>query len=370
MIVVGAISQLIGLVAYAIHHAGSAAASSESVFDLTRLPNAILFSGLMVMALGGVMMFAGPWLYANERTPGRNFAQVLVPLVAVASIAGCAAAVNKSEAKGNGAKGAVAAGATQTTAHDMSKMAGATPTTVHAHDMANMGAILTGTATGESPCEKAIAKPLSPGEVGNGSGGSASNTNAEGGHGGRGMVKQVPLTSAQRVLLKTQMTQARSVAFKYPTVKQALAAGYAQSTVYLPCIGAHYTNLALIGHFDPAAPSELLYDGTKPDSKIVGLSYLVFHANGPPEGFAGTNDHFHQHNANGGLCLSKTQGVIGGESMSAADCVKAGGSKAGKIMADIWMEHAWIVAGWECSWGVFSGECPELGGMIGGTSSD
>ena len=43
----------------------------------------------------------------------------------------------------------------------------------------------------------------------------------------------------------------------------------------MPCIGAHYTNFGLVGTFNPAAPSELLYDGTTPDSKIVGLSYLV-----------------------------------------------------------------------------------------------
>jgi hypothetical protein len=29
------------------------------------------------------------------------------------------------------------------------------------------------------------------------------------------------------------------------------------------------------------------------------------------------------------------------------------------------MMHDWIVPGWECSWGVFAGECPELGGNTG-----
>jgi hypothetical protein len=34
------------------------------------------------------------------------------------------------------------------------------------------------------------------------------------------------------------------------------------------------------------------------------------------------------------------------------------------------MVHAWVAPGWECSWGVFAGECPELGGKLGGTAWD
>ena len=101
------------------------------------------------------------------------------------------------------------------------------------------------------------------------------------------------------------MVAARTVVDKYPTVKEATAAGYRMSTPYVPCIGAHYTNVSLVAKFDPAAPSELLYDGTGPDAKIVGLSYLVLHPGGPPDGFAGTNDHWHQHNANGGLASAR-----------------------------------------------------------------
>jgi len=43
-----------------------------------------------------------------------------------------------------------------------------------------------------------------------------------------------------------------------------------------------------------------------------------------------------------------------------------GGHKV--LLIDIWMMHAWVVPGFECSWGVFSGECPELGGRLGGTA--
>jgi len=34
------------------------------------------------------------------------------------------------------------------------------------------------------------------------------------------------------------------------------------------------------------------------------------------------------------------------------------------------MVHDWVVPGWECGWGVFAGECPELGGRIGGSVFD
>ena len=82
--------------------------------------------------------------------------------------------------------------------------------------------------------------------------------------------------------------------------------------------------------FDPAKPSELLYDGTRPDSKIVGLSYLVFHPGGAPEGFAGPNDHWHQHNANGGLCLEDRTA----SSSARADVARASARRIGGAQGD------------------------------------
>ena len=232
---------------------------------------------------------------------------------------------------------------------------------------AGEGQVIVGSATGDSACEKASPTPSSPGQVGAGAGG-AENANAEvGEHGARGMVKQLPITHAEHIVLEQQMAEARTVVAEFPTVKQAEAAGYQRSTVYVPCIGAHYTNTRLAIGFDPKHPSELLYDGSTADAKIVGLSYLVYHHNGPPPGFAGENDHWHQHNANGGLCMGPSE-VIGGESMSRAQCAAIGGHKT--LLIDIWMMHAWVVPGFECSWGVFSGECPELGGRAGGTAWD
>lgn len=212
------------------------------------------------------------------------------------------------------------------------------------------------TATGNSPCEQA-GPPASEGQVLDGEG-----------HFHRGPAPQQPIDEATRVALQAQQGQARAVAAKYPTVADAEAAGYRKSTVYVPCIGAHYTNTGLAVRFDPAAPSELLYDGTAPTSRIVGLSYLVYHPGGAPDGFAGPNDVWHQHNFNGGLCIDRSGVVVGAESTTKAQCEARGGRKV--PLDNIWMVHDWVVPGWECSWGVFASECPELGGRVGGTAYD
>lgn len=202
--------------------------------------------------------------------------------------------------------------------------------------------------TGDSPCEKS-GPPASEGQ-----------TQGEG-HNHRGPSPQKPLTRDERILLAQQQDLARAVALRYPTVADAVKGRYFASTTYIPCIGAHYTNTRYAVKFDPSNPSELLYDGTAPDSKIVGLSYLVFSPQGPPEGFAGPNDFWHTHSSNGGLCIKGI--VIGAESMSKAECERLGGRKVG--LKGVYMMHDWIVPGWECSWGVFAGECPELGGNTG-----
>ena len=220
----------------------------------------------------------------------------------------------------------------------------------HSHAAATVG------LDGTTACEKS-GPPASPGQV---------TLDAEG-HDHRGAALQEPLSRDDRIALEAQQAQARTVIARYPTVTEAEAAGYMRSTAYVPCIGAHYTNVAHVAVFDPANPSELLYDGTQPDSKLVGLSFLVLHPGGAPDGFAGPNDRWHQHNVNGGLCFG-TGGVIGGEAMTKDECAAIGGKK--RELTDIWMVHDWIVPGWECSWGVFAGECPDLGGKAGGTAWD
>jgi hypothetical protein len=376
MIGLGGVAMALGIVIDAVRQADAASdgTTHDGVFDLSQFPSALLFGGLCVAVLGLFASMFGRALYSNDGkvTVGRRLAQVAVPLAAVALVTGCATLASNSSlsdphdvAATDDAAAATPAGDDHShgTEDGDAETAASTPAGEpedHGH-----GPVIPGTATGDSPCEIASPTPASPGQVGTGEGGSKE---VVGEHGSRGMVKQSALTQEERVLLEQEMAAARSVVSRYPTVKEAEADGYRMSTPYVPCIGAHYTKTSLVARFDPAAPSELLFDGTGPDAKIVGLSYLVLTGDNPPAGFAGENDHWHQHNANGGLCFSGQGTVIGGEETTEEQCEARGGVK--RELPGIWMAHAWVVPGFECSWGVFAGECPELGGRVGGTAWD
>jgi len=153
------------------------------------------------------------------------------------------------------------------------------------------------------------------------------------------------------------------VTLQYPTVADAEKGGWRMVTTYVPCIGSHYINYRYMGGFDPAHPGMLLYDGTSPDSKIVGLSYAALgDPETPPEGFAGSNDPWHKHNLNGGLCI-KAGVVVGAESTTPKECAARGGNKV--ALDQLWMNHTWVADGWPSSWGIFSSEHPDLGGVTG-----
>src|SRR6185295_4683746 len=125
--------------------------------------------------------------------------------------------------------------------------ASSTPTTV-ADAGHGAAPVIAGSATGTSPCEaaapddaKRVAVVHEHGDV-------------------RGLAVQEPLTQSERAQLRDEVASARTVAQRYPTVREAQAAGYVRSTPFVPCVGAHYTNFKLIARFDPAHPSQLLYD--------------------------------------------------------------------------------------------------------------
>jgi hypothetical protein len=379
-------------------------ARSEGIFDFGVATHVVFFAGLCLVALGGLVLVVGRRLVSTSNV-GLKAAALLAAVGLVAGTAAVAGASKYADGAGADHHGDDAggmdhhaddaggmdhhgddaggmdhhgddAGAMDHHADDAGAMdhhaddAGATDH--HSMDdgdgVVDPGEVITATADGTSPCEIAQPAPASPGQAGAGTGGQEGQ--AAGEHGHRGLVKPYPLTDAEQLTLIEQMRAARTVIDKFPTVADAEAAGYKKSTVFVPCIGAHYTNISLIAKFDPAAPSELLFDGTDPESRIIGLSYLVLDPKGAPEGFAGKNDLWHQHNANGGLCLNGAGTVVGGEDVSEEECTRRGGRKAGDVMEHIWMVHAWVAPGWECSWGVFAGECPELGGKLGGTAWD
>jgi hypothetical protein len=181
---------------------------------------------------------------------------------------------------------------------------------------------------------------------------------AAGGHGHRGPEEYETPSRAERARLMGQVAEADAAAARYPTVRTALAAGYEKVTGYLPCVAAHYfKRAALRSPFEPAEPEVLLFGGTAPDSRIVGLSYLELgNPATEPEGFAGTNDHWHVHPS---FCLREGLILDPAVPIGAEECAAAAGRH--QPAGNLWMLHMWNVPGWDSRWGLFSAEHPDLG---------
>jgi hypothetical protein len=171
-----------------------------------------------------------------------------------------------------------------------------------------------------------------------------------------------PLDPATRLLLQHQLTLARQAAMQYPTVKDAEAAGWRRSGPFAPGLGAHYFNFgggsgfAGIGVLDDAQvmhPISLIYDGTKPDSRIAGLMYYSATMR-IPQGFAGPNDIWHYHT---NVCIvNGANGSIdtpfgADTTVTQAMCQSVHG---GLLQKTQWMLHAWVVPGYDSPEGVFS----------------
>jgi hypothetical protein len=162
-------------------------------------------------------------------------------------------------------------------------------------------------------------------------------------------VPDKPLDRATHARLAMQLTAARAVAMRYPTVADATAAGYhLVGGGFGPGSGAHYIGGFFMG-FDPSHPLALIYDGIHPTSQMVGLMYYGM-GNKAPEGFAGPNDHWHRHS---GVCTGKGGDVLfpPDSSVTERQCAIAGGFY---MAVTGWMVHAWVVPGWESPEGVFS----------------
>jgi hypothetical protein len=229
------------------------------------------------------------------------------------------------------------------------------PASSDGHDHSHGASSGNATLDGSTPCEQAGAAGGE--DVGNG--GSA--------HGHRGYFEWTSMDRPTRDVLQQQLAVARQVTLDFPTVAQAEAGGYHLTTGYIPCIGAHYINARYLGGFDTTKPAMLLYDGSDPSSRIVGLSYAQLSGKTAPEGFAGPNDLWHQHNLNGGLCI-KDGVVVGGERSTPEECAALGGKKI--ALDALWMMHAWVADGWPSSWGIFSAEHPDLGGKPGDINAE
>lgn len=179
----------------------------------------------------------------------------------------------------------------------------------------------------------------------------------------------VPMTDpAQCEALAGELRAARDVGARHATVSDALAAGYTLGDSYFAGLGVHYQNWDHLDAFDPAQPVQLLYDGTEPDSRLVGLSYVVRQPGDvPPEGFTGSNDQWHRHRS---YCLDLDDGGVNLSSdvLTPEECAAVGGTHVPN--PDGWMLHVWLSPGCESDWGVFSGANPRLPYIPDGASFD
>ena len=107
-------------------------------------------------------------------------------------------------------------------------------------------------------------------------------------------------------------------------------------------------------------PEYLMYDGSGRSAELTGMAWWTHSEGGPPEGFNGDNDWWHQHL---NVCLTPA-GTWIGQNMSAAQCAAQGGVHYPND--DWWMAHAWILPGWELQFDVFQNHhrCLPSGGPI------
>ena len=217
---------------------------------------------------------------------------------------------------------------------------------------------------------KVLGAPAGASSVSTGDGGSGATTlNGEHVHGVKALdiaaesEPDQPLDAVTRAQLADELTSSRAIAAQHPTVADAVAAGYRLAGGFAPGSGAHYVAISAAGlngdgAIDTAKVNSLIYDGTSPTSRIVGLMYYSQTAEAP-EGFAGPNDHWHRHS---NVCIKYSAGGIevpfpADADVTAARCRSVGGMSLGITG---YMVHAWVVPGWESPLGVFSHDNPNV----------
>lgn len=172
-------------------------------------------------------------------------------------------------------------------------------------------------------------------------------------------VAEAALSASDQALSDVQLAAARRAIASRDTQDEAMSLGYVRAAGPAGGIGTHWVLWSQIAKpFDPAQPSMLLFDERKDPAVLVGYSYAL-QTPTRPEGFAGVNDHWHQHI---GLCVSDSGWVVREQTSSRDKCdgtYIAGG--------DFWMLHAWVVTGYENRKGLFAPFNPKLCPPIVGT---
>jgi hypothetical protein len=182
-------------------------------------------------------------------------------------------------------------------------------------------------------------------------------------------IPDVPLGPQAHAELAMQLVAARAAALKYPTVADALRAGFIPAGKFSPETGAHYIDIgAAVGGFDPSNPGSLIYDGDSPTSRVIGAMYLSAGI-APPAGFVGPNDHWHRHS---NTCIEFQGSKIVVPFAADSDVTQ---QMCNAVHGDFmqrteWMVHAWVVPGWESPLGVFSHNNPDVKCANGTVNTD
>jgi hypothetical protein len=177
-----------------------------------------------------------------------------------------------------------------------------------------------------------------------------------------------PYTAAERSEIDALVVATAPLIEKYPTLKDAEAAGYRKAGPFGPGVGQHMNppnpaaGLNTDGKMDASdmANGMLIYDGYSPDSKLSGFMFLSM-SETTPEGFPGTFDHWHSHSD---VCLvygedGSIDSPFGADTGNVPEslCKKVGG----ELLAETpYMVHMWSMPGYASSEGLFSELNPNL----------
>ncbi|HEY7628710.1 MAG TPA: hypothetical protein VH761_16685, partial [Ilumatobacteraceae bacterium] len=137
------------------------------------------------------------------------------------------------------------------------------------------------------------------------------------GHSSAEVITDVALSAQDQADFDVELAAAQQAIDSRDTLSEATALGYVRAAAPAGGIGTHWVLWSQIAKpFDPARPSMLLFDERKDPAVLVGYSYAL-QTPTRPEGFAGGNDHWHQHI---GLCVSATGWVVREQTASRERC--------------------------------------------------
>lgn len=186
------------------------------------------------------------------------------------------------------------------------------------------------------------------------------------GNGHHHAIRNDPLDPATQTELDRQLELTHTAAAKYPTLKDAKAAGFRPAGGYSPGLGLHMTGpgstnmTGTLSDENLSRPSTMIYAGTDDDAPIAGFMLLTV-SKVEPVGFVGTNDTWHYHT---NVCVKFTKaGIEAPFGADREDVTKEMCTDIGGVWMPIttWMVHVWSVPGWENPNGVFAEEHPRLG---------